>query len=88
MLFLAWDGRLYRPTKDLDLLGFGSAGVDEVASRIREICTEAAEDGIVFDFTEIEAHRIKEDAEYEGVRVKVPASLDGARDDADRCRFR
>lgn len=34
---------------------------------------------IVFDLTGIEAERIKEDAEYEGVRVRVPASLDGAR---------
>jgi hypothetical protein len=30
MLFLAWGGRLYRPTRDLDLLGFGSANVANV----------------------------------------------------------
>jgi hypothetical protein len=33
-----------------------------------------ADDGIVFDLT-----GIKEDAVYEGVRVRVPASPDGAR---------
>jgi hypothetical protein len=37
------------------------------------------EDVIVFDVAGIEAERIKEDVEYEGVRVSVPASLDGAR---------
>jgi hypothetical protein len=37
------------------------------------------DDGIVFDLTGIEAERIKEDAEYEGVRVRIPASPDGAR---------
>jgi hypothetical protein len=79
MLFLAWDGKFYRPTKDLDLLGFGSAEVNDVATRMREICAAPADDGIVFDFEGIEAERIKEDAEYEGVRVRVPASLDGAR---------
>lgn len=79
MLFLAWDGKLYRPTRDLDLLGFGSAEIDKVTGRVREICAVSADDGIVFDLTGIEAERIKEDAEYEGVRVRVPASLDGAR---------
>jgi hypothetical protein len=79
MLFLAWDGKLYRPTKDLDLLGFGSSGVSEVAGRIREICSAPADDGIVFDVASIEGERIKEDAEYEGVRVRAPTSLDGAR---------
>src|ERR1039458_8404452 len=48
MLFLAWEGRLHRPTKDLDLLGFGSADVLDVTSRIREVCAVEADDGIVF----------------------------------------
>jgi len=38
-----------------------------------------ADDGIVFDIAGIAAERIREDAEYEGVRVWVPARLDGAR---------
>jgi hypothetical protein len=79
MLFLAWEGRLHRPTKDLDLLGFGSPDVDDVTHRIRDICAVPADDGIVFDLAGIQGERIKEDAEYEGVRVRVPASLDGAR---------
>jgi hypothetical protein len=79
MLFLAWGGKVYRPTKDLDLLGFGSAEINEVSGRIRDVCAAAVDDGIAFDLTGIRAQRIKEDAEYEGVRVCVPASLDGAR---------
>ena len=78
-LFLAWEGRLHRPTKDLDLLGFGSPDVDDVTHRIRDVCAVQADDGIVFDLAGIHGERIKEDAEYEGVRVRVPASLDGAR---------
>jgi hypothetical protein len=79
MLFLAWEGRLHRPTRDLDLLGFGSPAVRDVTRPIRDICTVPADDGIVFDLTGIQGERINEDAEYEGVRVRVPASLDGAR---------
>jgi hypothetical protein len=78
MLFLAWEGRLYRPTKDLDLLGFGSSDVLDVTRRIRDVCAVPADDGIVFDLAGIAGERINEDAEYEGVRVRVPASLDGA----------
>jgi predicted nucleotidyltransferase component of viral defense system len=78
-LFLAWDGRLYRPTKDLDLLGFGSAEVAEVTQRIRDICAVPENDGIIFDLDQLQGERIKEDAEYEGVRVRVPATLDKAR---------
>lgn len=79
MLFLAWDGKLYRPTRDLDLLGFGSSELHDVTARVREICGVPADDGIAFDLNGIQAERIKEDAEYEGVRLRVPASLDGAR---------
>ena len=47
MLFLAWGGKLYRPTRDLDLLGFGSADLDDVTARVREICAVPADDGRV-----------------------------------------
>jgi predicted nucleotidyltransferase component of viral defense system len=79
MLFLARDQKLHRQTKDLDLLGFGSPNVAEVEARIRFICALPANDGIVFDLNRIQGQRIREDAEYEGVRVRVPATLDGAR---------
>jgi nucleotidyltransferase AbiEii toxin of type IV toxin-antitoxin system len=84
MLFLAWEGRLHRPTRDLDLLGFGSPNVDDVTRRLRDICSLTENDGIVFDLAGMGGERIKEDAEYEGVRVLVPSSLDGAR--IYRCR--
>jgi len=79
MMFVAWNGKLHRPTQDVDLLGYGNPEVGEVAQRIREICAEPVDDGIVFDREGIRSEKIREDAEYEGVRVRVPASLDGAR---------
>jgi len=46
MLFVVWQGNLHRPTKDLDLLGFGSPSLDDVARRIREIASCPVDDGI------------------------------------------
>jgi hypothetical protein len=60
MLFLAWEGRLHRPTKDLDLLGFGNPDVLDVTHRICEVCAVPADDGIVFDLAGIQGERILE----------------------------
>jgi predicted nucleotidyltransferase component of viral defense system len=78
-LFLIWQGKLPRPTRDVDLLGYGSAEIEKVIGAIREICSVKADDGIIFDLDKIAGEEIREEAEYDGVRVRVPASLDGAK---------
>ena len=78
-LFLIWAGKLPRPTRDLDFLGYGSAEIDKVVGAIREICSIKAEDGVVFDLEKIRGEKIREEADYDGVRIRVPAALDGAR---------
>ena len=78
-LFLIWRGKLPRPTKDVDLLGCGSTQIKSVAESIRQVCSVEADDGILFDLAAITAEEIREEAEYGGIRVRVPASLDGAR---------
>jgi hypothetical protein len=79
MLFAAWTGRVYRPTRDLDLLGYGTPDINRLVTAFREVCAIDAGDGLLFEPSRIEGERIKEVAEYEGVRVRIPASLDGAR---------
>ena len=79
MLFVAWAGKVYRPTRDLDLLGWGSPDVDRLVIAFREVSMIDGGDGLAFEPARIEGERIKEDAEYEAVRVRIPASLDGAR---------
>jgi len=37
-LFTLWTGDTHRPTKDLDLLGWGSSAIREVEESIRAIC--------------------------------------------------
>jgi hypothetical protein len=79
-LFTLWTGHTHRPTKDLDLLGRGSSSaIGEVETTIRAICEIQDEDGIVFDTKTVEGTRIKEDDEYDGVRIKLLAELAGAR---------
>jgi hypothetical protein len=74
---LGRDGSIGRP--GISIFRDSGPDVDEAARRIRHVCAAPVADGIVFDLAGIQGERIKEDAEYEGVRVRVPASLDGAR---------
>jgi hypothetical protein len=47
---------------------------------VSELCTmESEPDGVMFDATSVKAARIKEDADYAGVRVQFRATLAGAR---------
>lgn len=78
-LFTLWDGRLHRPTRDLDLLGAGSSQIEDVVAVCKAICSLQVEDGIVFDLASVHGMRIREDADYEGVRIQLRAELAGAR---------
>lgn len=78
-LLRVWSESSFRPTRDVDFLGVGPSGVDDVADRIREICNvSVSDDGITFVAGTMVATRIKDDAEYEGVRVRLHAKLAGA----------
>jgi hypothetical protein len=80
MLYIAWGGGAARPTRDLDLLGYGPATIESVRQRFRAICSLPSEgDGIDFDVSTIEAEAIREDAAYGGVRVWIDARLEQAR---------
>ena len=70
LMLVAWQAPTIRPTKDIDLLAKIPNDVDSVTSIIREICEQPVEaDGIRFDATSVHGRVIKEDADYEGVRV-------------------
>jgi len=78
-LFTLWTGETHRPTKDLDMLGWGSSAIQDVEETIRTICKVEDNDGILFDGESVEGTRIKEEDEYDGVHVKFHAVLAGAR---------
>ncbi len=70
----------HRPTKDLDLLGFGSDATEDVAQVFRGVCAvPVASDGLVFDAHTVTAEVIRETARYGGVRVRLTATLERAR---------
>jgi predicted nucleotidyltransferase component of viral defense system len=80
MLFTIWSKHPHRATKDLDLLGAGSPDLERLARVFREIClASVASDGLTFDPESVKSRRIKEDAEYEGVRVTLAGKLGSAR---------
>jgi Nucleotidyl transferase AbiEii toxin, Type IV TA system len=79
MLFKLWSDVRGRATWDLDLLGRGASGVEDVAGVIREICGLAVDDGIVFDVGTVVAEPIRAADEYAGVRVRLQAGLADAR---------
>ncbi|BED92912.1 MAG: nucleotidyl transferase AbiEii/AbiGii toxin family protein [Candidatus Paraimprobicoccus trichonymphae] len=69
-----------RATKDIDFLAKQiNNELKELKSIFNEICDVESDDAIIFDKSTIISERIKEDADYEGVRIKVLAYLEKTR---------
>lgn len=79
MLFTLWYDMPHRPTRDVDLLGFGASDLDSITQTFRDIASVAAEDGMRFDPESVAAEEIRKEAGYAGVRVLISAELAGAR---------
>lgn len=80
MLFRLWADQPHRPTRDLDLLGKGDSSIERMVEVIRGVCgLDVEEDGLTFDPDSVEAGLIKEDQDYEGVRVNCTVRLGQAR---------
>jgi hypothetical protein len=63
LLFAYWTGAQHRPTRDLDLLGYG----------------DARPDGLVLQPDSVKGERIKDEEKYEGVRLHMIALLEKSR---------
>jgi len=80
MLWAIWADKPHRPTKDLDLLGFGDASADALRVIFGKICKVAVEpDGLTFNSDTIMITEIREDLEYPGQRIKLESRLGNAR---------
>lgn len=80
LMLSAWRSAELRPTMDIDLLGRTSNETASIVAQIRDILlAEVDPDGLVFDPGTIQAERITEDADYEGIRVRFRGALDSAR---------
>lgn len=79
MLFLAWEEELYRPTRDIDFLGFGDNSDEVLINTVKDICaTPVEQDGLALNATDIQVIDIREDEEYQGKRITLSASLGAA----------
>lgn len=79
LLFDLWYDVPLRPTRDIDLLGFGLAEIPYLIDCFQNICRIEADDGITFDSKSIQAAEIRKDANYSGVRLTLTGFLDGAK---------
>lgn len=71
-LFTLWFNAPHRPTRDIDLLGFGSSEIADVEKIFRDICAVVeTEDGLYFDSQSVKGADIKEGQEYQGVRITL-----------------
>ena len=79
LLFSVWYDLPHRPTRDVDLLGYGPDDTDSAITAFREISQIVVDDGIKFDAASIKGMEIRKEAGYGGVRIDIQATLDGAR---------
>ena len=79
MLMRHWLDDPHRPTRDLDLLGFGDSDPELTLKIFREICAVKADDAVVFDVDGLVVDRVRDESGYSGLRLKTYATVDGAR---------
>src|SRR5215467_10520481 len=61
MLITTWFDDPFRPTRDLDLLGFGDPDPQAMLAVFREICAVEADDGVIFDVESLAVDLIREE---------------------------
>ncbi|MEZ4615354.1 MAG: nucleotidyl transferase AbiEii/AbiGii toxin family protein [Caldilineaceae bacterium] len=80
LLFMVWTVPDFRPTRDLDLLGFGDPSDETLLQLFQTICQQpVVDDGLIFDPQSVRVRAIRADQEYQGQRVELTANLGRAK---------
>lgn len=80
MLMQVWLPEVGRPTRDLDLLGFGDLSADRLHEIFADICGQTVEpDGVHFLASSVTLRPIRDQDEYGGQRVVLVGNLGTAR---------
>lgn len=79
MLVTLWLEGGNRETRDADFLGFGRSDQENLKGVFAEIMTLEVDDGLAFDIGGLKAARIREEMEYDGVRLRTTALLERTR---------
>ncbi|HAT1883539.1 TPA: nucleotidyl transferase AbiEii/AbiGii toxin family protein [Legionella pneumophila] len=75
LLFNLWYDMPHRPTKDIDLLGFGDNDLASIKQTFSKICSISVDDGISFLSESVTVDSIKKDGDYTGARVELFGEL-------------
>lgn len=80
LMFAIWDIPERRTTLDIDFLSRHDNQIVSIEKVIKEVCEiKVPSDGLVFDPKTVAGQKIKEDADYEGIRVKFLGFLERSR---------
>ena len=79
ILMTTWFEDPHRPTRDVDLLGYGDPSPEPMLATFREICAIEMDDGIAFDISTLRVELIRAALAYGGLRLRATAQLAGAR---------
>lgn len=80
MLFQIWSNETHRPTRDVDFLSSGEPSEKRIENIFLQILNQPVpDDGLRFETDSILVEAIKEDQNYQGIRVRLNAYLDSAR---------
>lgn len=80
LMFTVWQVPERRTTLDIDFSARYDNQIMTIEEIIKDVCgVEVIPDGLIFDSKTVKGIKIKEDADYEGVRVKFLGFLERAR---------
>lgn len=79
LLLRHWLDDPHRPTRDVDLLGFGSSDPELTRGFFKEIGSIKEDDGVTFDIDNLVVDTVRDESGYNGLRLKCYAIIDGAR---------
>jgi hypothetical protein len=79
LLFDLWYDVPMRPTRDIDLLGFGLAEIPHLVAVFEGICLLDVDDGISFDVKSLKAEDIRKESNYSGTRLTLTGVIDNAK---------
>ncbi len=80
LMFTVWDVPERRTTMDIDFMARYDNKVASIEEVVKKVCAvKVTPDGLIFDSNTAMGRKIKEDADYEGVRVKFTGFLERSR---------
>ncbi|MBI5057511.1 MAG: nucleotidyl transferase AbiEii/AbiGii toxin family protein [Nitrospirae bacterium] len=80
LMFTVWHIPQRRTTLDIDFLARFDNQTTSIEKMVKDVCkTDVIPDGLIFDYNSVKGQRIKEDADYERVRVKFAGFLQRSR---------